>query len=84
MQGCTCPGRLNTRGRFFGNDVKIDAFLSKYWLHSKKLPHDALDPVANNGISDFTGYGDPDAGMPDTVRLICQNKVAIGNTFAAA
>ena len=75
---------MNARGRFFGNDVNIDAFLSKKWLHSKKFPHDALDPVANYGVSDFTCYSDPDAGMPDAVGLICQYKVSIGNAFAAA
>ena len=68
---------MNARGRFFGNDVNIDAFLSKKWMHSKKFPHDALDSVANNGVSDFACYGDADAGMTHMIRLICQNKVSI-------
>ena len=75
---------MNTCGRFFGYDVYIDAFFSSQWMHSKEFPHDALDPVSDDGVSDFACYGNPDAGMPDAVRLVCHNKVSIGNTFAVA
>jgi len=41
-------------------------------------------PMRFGCVSDFACYGNPDAGMPDAVRLICHNKVSIGNTFAVA
>lgn len=75
---------MNARGRFFCNDVNIDAFFSSQWVHSKEFPYDALDSVSNDSVSDFACYGDTDTGIPVSVRLVCENEVSVGYTFAVA
>jgi len=69
LQRFKCPCGMNTCGRFFGYDVYIDAFFSSQWMYSKEFPHDTFDPISDDGVSDFACYGNPDAGMPDAVRL---------------
>jgi hypothetical protein len=71
-------------GTLARDDDKIGRPWKRGTASAKKLPHLALDPIANDGIADFAADSDPQPGLILVVRPADNDEICRLNLAASA